>query len=211
MNTTTNTTPLPIIRGSTTTILIELYKNKMDLGSILSTDPILRLAVKVDAETAQMEKYLNPLHQLNQISEAIAVNLDKLGRSKMTFSLRDTYAQQYQPLAGETVKLNNQQRLLADEYAGLVKEQHNQVKQLLAQLSENMVSAPSAKRALLLLENEMMQSSRKAINHSEARKAVQKRLGDLYHDTYIALPAGERPPQIPTPTAEETYQPPTLG
>lgn len=202
---------LPITRGSTATIMIELYKNKMGVETIPSTDPILKLAVKIDAETAQIERRLSSYNQFNQISEAIAVNLDKLGRSKTTFSLRDAFAQRYQPLAGETAKLNNDQRLLIEEHAKLVGTQHQQVKHLLDQLAEGTTPAASAKQTLLSLEKEIIQLSRKIAAYSQAQMAVQKRLGDLYHETYLALPASERPPQISTPTAEEIYQPPVLG
>lgn len=190
---------LTSLRGSTTEILIALYKFFMHVPNIPNEDPVLKRAVVLDTNTATLSAEIEELPKLPQNADVIKVALDKLKAvgtvpAKQNFEI---YSKQLGPLED---KIKNHTMGLDEfltRFQNLIVDQHEKVRNLLFEVNKSkdplgMSLSQPIQREIANQETQLKELRHKLNNISKNAFVTESELNSLHRLIYNALPPAER-------------------
>jgi uncharacterized coiled-coil DUF342 family protein len=190
---------------STAQIWTDLYRAANRVPSSIS-DKDLATPVALDVYTAKTRHQLQSTvaeysDKLNHLNQTIDNSMIELGRTKATLSLRDSFAQEFNPLRAELLQQMETQKKLGNSILENIQEQHRAIPEFIKQFNEGKIS-----KAELLENLEPYRKKQDKITLETARllseaESLWQKLDTLHHATshHVQITTGMQIPQIQRP------------
>lgn len=151
---------LPMIRGSTATILTELYKRSMNLSEASSEDPVLKRCVAFDAELMHAKNDITPeaatpeeptIEAADALSKTLETDINKFPKTIN----KAEFIEENKRLSTNVASLKQKQAQLQQQYRSLVVRQREEVSELI--INKPKRNSQDISKTLTRLESDIKQ------------------------------------------------------
>lgn len=187
------------VRGSTTDILLSLYKSSMNIVNIPNDNKALKRGLILNIHTAKLGDQVEGTPKLLPESDAIRVGLTTL-KSNTTLPAQQSFNLYDKQFKGFDERISNHVRQLDElttEYAKLVSQQNDHMKALLQKIENakdqtDMTGSQPIMRELATQETHLKELRHRLSLISRTGLTIENELDSLLRLVYNAIPPAER-------------------